>query len=111
MSGVLVRDVNKRLKLSINLDLKQIRLIYLTCAFELAIYGQSPWCPLFDDREIDGFEYLQEAAYLNKNFGYLYNRNASAEIINRLIETVNFTISHPDIPQTRLFFSHSGNIH
>lgn len=109
LSEDLIRNVRQKLDLTTDLSLKDIRFMYLTCTYELAIDGHSPWCVFFNEREINTFQYLEEANYLSKNYGYLYNRNASCEIIRRLLDSVKTTIAFPDKPQVTLMFTHSGN--
>lgn len=104
----IIQDIGAKIGIGRDLDLTELKLLHLTCAFEHAIFKDSPWCTLFDENDLKRMEYLADLNYLAKNFGDVYNRNASCELMRNLLETIDFSIKNPRSRTASLYFSHSG---
>ncbi|CAG5114525.1 unnamed protein product [Candidula unifasciata] len=70
-----------------------IRLIYLVCGYETAVYDSSPWCSLLDESDMEILEYLGDLKHYYKNgYGYNITWQQSCPLVSEIFATMDETI-------------------
>lgn len=109
---LLYSSVNIALKSRLGFDREfshdVMKLLHITCAFEVAIYNDSTWCAIFDEPNLKRMEYVHDLHYINKDHGRYYNGNATCDIFKDLVSTIRSHMDPSRKPVTKLYFSHSG---
>lgn len=108
-----VRQMRVRManKLGFDLDkfsFKNLKLIYVTCSFEYAIYNDTLWCDLFSKEDFQLMEYIIDLqSYMVGGYGRSVNGRMACPILVDLIQNLNQSINDHKLTTT-LQFSHSG---
>ena len=84
-----------------------IQSMFLSCAYELAIYGEGQWCSVLDDSEFDVIEYLYDIKnYWKRGYGYKINYEMSCMLLKNLTESIENVIKYLKTldPHTKAIF-------
>lgn len=74
---------------SFNITADHIRDMFLSCAYELAIYGEGEWCSIFEEDDLDIVEYLYDIKnYWKRGYGYEINYIMSCLLLKNLTGSV-----------------------
>lgn len=92
-----------------NFDFKSMKLIYVVCSFEYAIYNDTLWCNLFSKSDFQIMEYIIDLqSYLIGGHGRNINGKMACPVLVDLIQHLDETKKVEDKLTTSLQFSHSG---
>ena len=92
-----------------------IQFIFLSCAYELAIFGEGQLCSILHDSELDIIEYMYDIKnYWKRGYGYKINYEMSCLLLKNLtesIENVVESLKTSDAYTKAIFhFSHAETI-
>ncbi|KAK0048451.1 multiple inositol polyphosphate phosphatase 1 [Biomphalaria pfeifferi] len=80
-------------KLGINDDLlttADVRLIYLVCGYETAVFKSSPWCSLLDENDLKILEYVGDLKHYYKNgYGFDITCQQSCPMVSEIFLTMD----------------------
>ncbi|KAL8592670.1 hypothetical protein ACOMHN_037610 [Nucella lapillus] len=90
------KKIYSKLGISIPDDLLSggdIRTMYLMCGYEMAIFGSSPWCQLFDEEDMKTLEYLGDLKHYYKNGpGHDINWKQACPLVSDMFYTMDDAI-------------------
>lgn len=90
-------------------DFKSMKLIWVVCSFEYAIYNDTLWCNLFSKEDFQVLEYIIDLqSYMIGGHGRAINQRMACPVLVDLIEHLDESKGAPDRLITSLQFSHSG---
>lgn len=86
--------------------------IYNTCRFENALDNDSIWCDLFDKRDIEALEYIEDvSSYIKSAYGPSANPKQSCPLVKDLLDALNEGVEMKDPKNQRkksyFYFSHA----
>ena len=89
--------------------------MFLSCAYETAIYGRGQWCSVLEDSDLDVIEYLYDIKnYWKRGYGYRINYEMGCLLLRNLTESVENvvqTLNTSDLYTKAIFhFSHAETI-
>ena len=98
-----------------SLTTDHVQHMFLSCAYELAIYGRGQWCSVLEDSDLDIIEYLYDIKnYWKRGYGYRINYEMSCLLLRNLtesIENVIQSLNTSDLYTKAVFhFSHAETI-
>ncbi|CAL1543260.1 unnamed protein product [Lymnaea stagnalis] len=99
MGSEVVNKINNKIheKLGLKeniLTTANVRLIYLVCGYETAVYKHSPWCSLLDEKDMEVLEYLGDLKHYYKNsYGYNITCDQSCPLIAEIFLTMDEVIT------------------
>ena len=85
----------KRLNITDHSDLTadHIQHMFLSCAYEQAIYGKGQWCSVLNDSDLDIIEYFYDIKnYWKRGYGYRINYKMSCLLLKNLTESIEDVI-------------------
>lgn len=90
-------------------DFKSMKLIYVVCSFEYAIYNDTLWCNLFSKADFQIMEYIIDLqSYLIGGHGRVINQRMACPVLVDLVQHLDESRKEKDRLTTSLQFSHSG---
>nr|XP_039263787.1 multiple inositol polyphosphate phosphatase 1-like [Styela clava] len=90
-------------------DRKELYHIYQLCAFEMAIYGNSVWCQLFNNKDIPVLEYASDLKhYYKTGHGYAVNVEQSCILLQNITDRIAQRV--PGKMQATLRFGHAETL-
>ncbi|XP_028398682.1 multiple inositol polyphosphate phosphatase 1-like [Dendronephthya gigantea] len=92
-----------------------IQYIFLSCAYELAIYGDGQLCSILHDSELDIIEYMYDIKnYWKRGYGYKINYDMSCLLLKNLTESIENVVkslgTSVAYTQAIFHFSHAETI-
>jgi multiple inositol-polyphosphate phosphatase/2,3-bisphosphoglycerate 3-phosphatase len=76
-----------------SLTTHHIQHMFLSCAYELGIYGKGQWCSVLDDSDLDIIEYFYDIKnYWKRGYGYRINYEMSCLLLRNLTESIENVI-------------------
>lgn len=98
-----------------SLSTVHIQHMFLSCAYELAIYGEGQWCGVLDDADLDIIEYFYDIKnYWKRGYGYRINYEMSCLLLRNLTESIENVIrslnTSDSYTKTIFHFSHAETI-
>ncbi|XP_067009496.2 multiple inositol polyphosphate phosphatase 1-like [Anabrus simplex] len=106
-------NVSGRLNLNFTLSLEDVRLMYLTCAFETAWYRwkKSPWCAAFSEENFKVLEFAEDLnSYWVDGYGYNLTYEQACPAVTDMATHIIPVLSKQDTPRTVVYFTHSGTL-
>ena len=90
-------------------DFKTMKMIYVVCSFEYAIYNDTLWCNLFSKGDFQLMEYIIDLqSYLVGGHGQAINQRMACPVLVDLVRHLDESKKASDRLTTSLQFSHSG---
>jgi len=87
--------------------------IYNMCKFENAIKDDSVWCKLFDKKDVQALEYMEDvSSYIKSAYGPRANPKQSCPLVGDLLEAFHEAtkMSNSDKKRSYFYFSHADPI-
>lgn len=85
------KTIADRLNISGRFDITtdHVRDMFLSCAYELAIFGEGEWCSIFEEDDLDIVEYLYDIKnYWKRGYGHEISYKISCLLLKNLTESV-----------------------
>ncbi|KAI1295539.1 Multiple inositol polyphosphate phosphatase 1 [Halotydeus destructor] len=105
--------VSQRLGLEKQLQLNDFKILFRSCAFEMAAFDHSPWCAFLDKDDLLAMEHLADLeTHYDDGYGRYINHKMSCPLIQNLLESIDDAMKRKDDekPRTYLRFSHAGSV-
>ena len=95
-----------------SLTTDHVQHMFLSCAYEQAIYGKGQWCSVLDDSDLDIIEYFYDIKnYWKRGYGYRINYEMSCLLLKNLTNSIENVIQSlrmsDSYTQTIFHFSHA----
>ncbi|XP_066997852.2 multiple inositol polyphosphate phosphatase 1 isoform X2 [Anabrus simplex] len=103
--------ISKRLNLNFTLSLEDVKLMYVTCAFETALYPRekSPWCAAFSEENLRVMEFAEDLEYYwIDGYGHNITYEQACPAIRDMALRIIPSLIQPGTPPTTVYFTHSG---
>lgn len=120
-NGLEMEQVKKRIvaRLNIsglfNITTTHVQHMFLSCAYEVAIYGKGGWCSVFEEDDLDIVEYLYDIKYYwKRGYGHKINYKISCLLLKNLTgsiqEVVNAVEKSESHTHAIFHFSHAETV-
>lgn len=106
----IIKSVNNALNLDDELDLDDIYLMYITCAFETAWNKKmkSPWCSVFSMETVRGLEFAEDLKYYYRDgYGYELTYKQACKMLS---DVMSHFENKSEYPKAIAYFTHSGTL-
>ena len=95
-----------------SLTTDHVQHMFLSCAYEQAIYGKGQWCNVLDDSDLDIIEYFYDIKnYWKRGYGHRINYEMSCLLLKNLTDSIENVIQSlrmsNSYTQTIFHFSHA----
>lgn len=87
--------------------------IYNTCRFENALNARSIWCDLFEQRDLEALEYIEDVnLYIKGAYGPKANPKQSCPLVKELLRALHegTRLTPKDKKRSYFYFTHAGPI-
>ncbi|XP_046849483.1 multiple inositol polyphosphate phosphatase 1-like [Xenia sp. Carnegie-2017] len=96
---------------NISITTDHIEHMFLSCAFEVAIYGKGKWCSIFDDSDLDVIEYMYDLKnYWKRGYGFEINYQMSCLLLKNITESIENAIRSSGKTKAIFQFAHSETL-
>lgn len=102
--------IAERLGISVKiLTTDHVKHMFLSCAYELAVYGSGQWCSVFEEDDLDVMEYFYDIKnYWKRGYGHKINYKISCLLLRNLTESIQHVsetlTTNPSASHTQAIF-------